>query len=176
MVVLGVLLAGCGPHKEAGTATPVSRITSTVVVPPPNVPVPPAPTAAITAKCPYIDQQIVADDNGQHVGSVKISAAVAGQPHPTCFFYRPDGNLQLTIRVYVGSADVATSMVNQAAPIATSSPATTPAGWNGGTEPLPHGAVYAVSKGGNAVIVTSNQLQTIKVKEIANSAIQGLQF
>jgi hypothetical protein len=176
MAVLGVLLAGCGPRSEAGKATPVSVMTSTVVTTPPAVPVPPAPTAASTASCPYIDQQIVADDNGQHVGSVKISAPVAGQPHPMCFFYRPDGNVQLTIRVYVGTPDVATALVNQAAPITTSIPATEPEGWNGGTQPIPHGAVYAVAKGGDAVIVTSNQLQTIKVKRVAVSAIQGLKF
>jgi UPF0176 protein len=176
LALLGVLLAGCAPNKEAGTATPVSVMTSTIVTAPPSVPVPPAPTPATTAECPYIDQQIVADDNGEHVGSVKISSSSDGQPHPTCFFYRPDGHIQLTIRVYVGTADVATSLVNQAAPIATSSPATSPAGWNGGTEPIKDGAIYAVSKGGDAVIVTSNQLQTIKVKRIAVSAIEGLKF
>jgi UPF0176 protein len=168
MALLGFLLAGCSQHTD-GTASPVSPIHSTVTTPAaPPAKVPPAlPAAKSVAACPFLDSQEVADDNGQHVGSVKISSSSDGQPHPVCYFYRPDGNLQMTVRVYVGTAAVATAMVNQAAPVDKSSPATQPSGWNGGSEALPKGAVYAISKGGTAIVVTSNQLQTIKCRLVA---------
>jgi UPF0176 protein len=176
MALLSFLLAGCSPQATGGTATPVSTITGHIVVTSPAAAaaVPPALPPARTAPCPYLDSTEVQDDNGEHVGSVKISSGADGQPHPTCFFYRPDGNLQMTIRVYVGSPAVATAMVNQAAPVATSSPATQPAGWSGGAESQPKGAVYAISKGGTAIVVTSNQLQTIKCRLVAVATVAGL--
>jgi UPF0176 protein len=178
LVLLG-LVGGCGPQKVvASTAVPVPVVTTghgaggtsgTGVV----VPAVPVPASQVSA-CPYLRTSDVADANGQHVGSVKVSAGGDGQPHPACFFYRPDGGLQLTVWVYVGSAAVATAIVNQAAPIATSDPATDPAGWNGGSLVLPKGAVYAVSKGGDAIVVTSNQLQTIKCRLVADLTVTGL--
>src|SRR5205823_11486752 len=96
------------------------------------------------------------------------------QQHPTCFFYRPDGGLQVTVRLYGGDPQVAKAIVNQAAPIASSNPATEPAGWNGGSEATGDGAVYAVAKQGNAVVVTTNQQQTIKARRIAEQAISAL--
>lgn len=170
--LLGVLLAGCGPAVNAAPPPPASTITSTIHVTPPNVRVPSQLPAAISAQCPYLSQSEVANDNGQHVGSVKISSSSDGQPHPVCYFYRPDGHLQMTVRVYVGSAAVATALVNQAAPVSSSSPATEPAGWNGGSQALPHGAVYAVAKGGTAIIAISNQLQTIKCRLVV-TAVAG---
>ena len=52
------------------------------------------------------------------------------------------------------SPQMAKAIVNQAAPIASSNPATEPAGWNGGSEATGGGAVYAGAKQGNAVVVT----------------------
>jgi hypothetical protein len=174
--LLGFLLAGCNPQAVAGTASPVSASTghSTAGGSAKPVTVPTALPPARTAPCPYMDSTEVEDDNGEHVGSVKISSSADGQPHPICFFYRPDGNLQMTIRVYVGSATVATALVNQAAPVASSSPATQPPGWNGGAESTPKGAVYAVAKGGTAIVVTSNQLQTIKCRLVAVATVTRL--
>lgn len=175
--LLGVLLVACGPAKTI-SGSPASTITSHVVVTSTSVAavdVPPAPQpAAGAASCPYIKTQDAADDNGQHIGSIKISAGTDGQPHPTCFFYRPDGHLQLTVRVYVGTSNVATAIVNQAAPVSTSNPETAPAGWTGGSMALSNGAVYAIAKGGTAIVVTSNQLQTIKCKLVAVQVVAGL--
>lgn len=173
LAVLGVLLAGCS-STTAGIASPVSTITHKVTVPPPAVSVPPKLPPAKTASCPYLDTQEAADDNGQHVGSVRISSSADGQPHPVCYFYRPDGHLQLTVRVYVGQPAVAQALVDQAAPVATSDPANQPPGWNGGSEALPDGSVYAIAKGGTAIIVLSNQLQTIKGRLVATAVAQGL--
>lgn len=176
LVLLAAVLAGCGPTTTV-TGTPVSTITGhvTVTSPATSANVPPAPQpAAAAASCPYLATQDAADDNGQHVGSIKVSAKADGQPHPTCFFYRPDGNLQLTVRVYVGDSTVATAIVNQAAPVATSNPENAPAGWTGGSMSLSNGAVYAIAKGGTAIVVTSNQLQTIKCKLVATQVVTNL--
>jgi UPF0176 protein len=170
VVLLGVSLVGCGPDSQA--SPPPSTVTSVITVSPSAATAPPAPTPATQAKCPYLDSQFVADANGQHVSTVKISSGT--DAHPSCFFYRPDGGLQLTVRVYSGDPATATAVVNQAAPVASSDPASQPTGWNGGSQALSKGAVYAVAKGGTAVVVLSNQEQTIKCRLIAVQAISGL--
>src|ERR1051326_1819917 len=85
LVLLGVVLVGCGPTTTV-TGTPVvSTITSHVPGSAPAAVVPPAPQPATTvASCPYISTQDAADDNGQHIGPIKVSSKAAGQPHPTC--------------------------------------------------------------------------------------------
>jgi len=122
--------------------------------------------------CPYLESTFVAEANGQRATKVRISA---DKPHPACFFYRADGNIQLTVRVFVGDAKQAKALVDEAAPIATSSPASSPAGWKGGslgTEKT--GSVYAVAKQGTAVVVTSNQAQSIKARRVAEQTITAL--
>ncbi|HEX4703036.1 MAG TPA: DUF2020 domain-containing protein [Pseudonocardiaceae bacterium] len=179
VALLGLVVGGCGPETVSGsTAVPVPTGTShgagaTSGAGAVGVPSPPVAGDRVAA-CPYLHTSDVADANGQHVGAVKVSSGADGQPHPACFFYRPDGSLQMTVWVYVGTASVATAIVNQAAPVATSDPATDPAGWNGGSLVLPKGAVYAVSKGGDAIVVTSNQLQTIKCRLVADLTVTGL--
>jgi hypothetical protein len=175
-------LAACGPSgSAAGPTTPPTTITTHLTASLP--PAPAAPAVAKTASCPYLTASFVQDANGQHVSSVRISDD-ASQPHPTCFFYRPDGHLQVTVRVYVGDPQVAESIVNQAAPVSTSDPATDPPGWQGGFQSgdyngmnNPTGnAVYAVHKGADAVVVSVNQAQSIKARRIADQAITGLGF
>jgi hypothetical protein len=181
MVALVGTITGCGPSASgaASTSTPDSTVTTHVSASLP--PAPAAPTAAKTADCPYLDTSFVADTNGQHVSSVKISAG-DGQPHPSCFFYRPDGKVQVSVRVYVGQPDLAQAVVNQAAPVATSDPASDPAGWQGGllsggyngmNDPTGT-ATYAVYKGGDAVVVWVNQAQSIKARRITEQAISTL--
>jgi len=125
---------------------------------------------ARTATCPYLDNAFVANANGQRVSTVEVSD---GDP-PTCFFYALSGKLQLTVRVYTGDPAVATALVDEAAPVNTSNPATDPPGWQGGYAALPDGAVYAVAKDGTAVIVTTDQQQTVKARTVARQAIAGL--
>ncbi|GAA4431466.1 hypothetical protein GCM10023148_36590 [Actinokineospora soli] len=131
---------------------------------------PPAPEPSAGGPCPYLESAVVADANGQRVGEVKTSD---GDP-PACFFYRSDGNLQLTVRVYTGEADVAKAVVDQAAPVAESNPAQSPAGWKGGSLAGDEGAVYAVAKDGAAVVVSTNQEQTIKARRITETVIENL--
>jgi hypothetical protein len=117
-----------------------------------------------------LDKATVESYNGQHVGSVKTGSS------QSCFFYRPDGGLQLSVWIYRGTPIIATAVVNQAAPIASSDPANSPTGWTGGTEPTDNGAVYAIAKGGTAVVVDTNQQQTIKAKRVAVQVVANLKL
>jgi UPF0176 protein len=166
--LLLVALAGC---TDAATDDPTVVVTTpTSTASSANAALPPEPQPAAAGPCPYLDEDYVADTNGQHVGGVKTST---DQP-PACFFYRPDGSVQLTVRVYTGDASVAKALVDDAAPVATSNPAELDGGWKGGAEATDDGAVYAVAKDTSAVIVSTNQEQTIKAKQIAQQAIETL--
>ncbi|GAA3435613.1 hypothetical protein GCM10018954_057040 [Kutzneria kofuensis] len=113
----------------------------------------------------------MADANGEKVTKVQISA---DKPHPACFFYSFGNDKQLTVQVYVGDAGSATALVNKAAPIETSDKAELPGGWAGGSEATAKGAVYAVSKGGTAVVAVTDQKQTIKAKQVVKQTIAAL--
>ncbi|WP_410667145.1 DUF2020 domain-containing protein [Amycolatopsis sp. cmx-4-68] len=166
-----VLLAGCGPAIVSGTATPSPPSASAGAAT--GAELPPDPQPSATEDCPYLDSEFVAEANGQHVSKVRVSA---DQPHPACFFYRPDGKVQLTVRVYVGDAKTATALVNKAAPVDTSNPASDPSGWKGGYQSADDGAVYAVAKGASAVIATTNQKQSVKARTVVKKAIAALKL
>ncbi|WP_410562787.1 DUF2020 domain-containing protein [Amycolatopsis sp. cmx-4-61] len=166
------LLAGCGATIVTGTATPSPPSASTAAGTASGG-LPPDPQPGATADCPYLDSEFVADSNGQHVSKVRVSA---DQPHPACFFYRPDGKVQLTVRVYVGDAKTATALVNKAAPLDSSNPASDPSGWKGGYLSADTGAVYAVAKGGTAVIATTNQKQSVKARTVVKKTISALKL
>ncbi|TCO64647.1 DUF2020 domain-containing protein [Actinocrispum wychmicini] len=159
------------------TSPPKQQVTIPTSTPPTATPQstdqgpPTTPEPVADGPCPYLDSTFVADANGQHVTKVRISA---DKPHPACFFYRPDGTVQLTVRVYVGDAKNAKALVDQAAPIATSNPASSPPGWKGGSLGQDKSSVYAVAKDVTAVIVTSNQAQSTKPRRVAEKAITAL--
>lgn len=163
------LLAACGPEQPPPAAT----VPSAPAGSPAAAQAPPAPEPTGKGPCPYLENSFIADANGQKVSKVQTSA---DEPHPACFFYSLSGKLQLTVRVYVGEPAVAKAIVDQAAPIDTSNPADEPAGWKGGYQPSGDGAVYAVSKEGNAVVVTTNQKQSIKARTVAKQAIEELKL
>jgi hypothetical protein len=169
VLVVGVVAAGCGGAGAgpATTTTVAAPRTTTPAVPPPD------PVPATDGPCPYLDTQFVADTNGQHVSKVRLSA---DQPHPACFFYRGNDVEQLRVQIVVADPFVAKAAVDKAAPVATSDPATLPGGWDGGKQPTDTGAVFAVAKAGTAVIVITNQRQTIKASRIAEQAITALGF
>ncbi|PRY45902.1 DUF2020 domain-containing protein [Umezawaea tangerina] len=141
----------------------------TTTTTPSEIPGVPQPTT--DGECPYLSSPDVAQANGQLVRKVRLSA---DKPNPACFFYANATDVQLSVWVYTGDPKTAKAIVDRAAPIAQSSPATSPEGWNGGSLVSPDGAVYAVAKGANAVIVTSNQEQTIKARRITESVVQKL--
>ena len=148
-----------------GGSTPTQPATPTVAQPPPS------PVPAADGKCPYLENAFVAEANGQRVSKTKISK---DKPHPACFFYRADGKIQLTVQVFVGEPGQAKALVDQAAPVATSDPAKLTAGWTGGSQSTKTGAVFAVAKDGTAVVISTNQAQTIKAKRVAEQAITAL--
>jgi len=177
MTAAALTLAGCtipepdSGGENTGTGEGGEPTTRTVTRTKPAPELPPEPKPATTGDCPYLPTAEAESANGQGVGQVRLSA---DKPHPTCFFYRPDGEVQLTVQIYVGEADVATGLVDRAAPIDTSNPTEQPAGWSGGYEADDEGAVYAVSKQGNAVIVTTNQQQSVKARTVATDVIATL--
>lgn len=169
--LLGVL-AACGTEVVQTTpvpATPTTQVTTTTSAAPT---VPPAPQPAADGTCPYLATTFVAEANGQRVPKVKLST---DQPHPACFFYANATEIQLTVRVYVGDERIAKKIVNEAAPDG-SQPASSPAGWTGGYVSNDNGVVYAVAKSDAAVVVTSNQKQSIKARRIAETAITNLKL
>lgn len=165
--LLLVALAACAEEPDDPTVVttiPPSTESQTEVA----LPADPQPTGA--GPCPYLDEAYVEETNGQRVSKVQVSA---DQP-PTCFFYRSDGSVQLTVRVYTGDAAVAKALVDAAVPVTTSNPAELSGGWQGGAEATESGAVYAVAKEATAVVVSTNQEQTIKAKQIAQESITAL--
>ncbi len=169
--LLGVL-AACGTDVAQNVPVPTTqtqRVTTTTSAAPT---VPPAPKPATDGTCPYLATSFVAQANGQLVPKVKLST---DEPHPACFFYANATEVQLTVRVYVGDERVAKLIVNEAAPEG-SEPANAPTGWTGGYVSGDTGVVYAVSKADAAVVVSTNQKQSIKARRIAEEAVKGLKL
>ncbi|GAB1512005.1 DUF2020 domain-containing protein [Actinophytocola sp. KF-1] len=168
-VLLAALTACTAKPVDNATDDVATETLSTTTSEAP-VQLPPDPEPTADGPCPYLEEAYVEETNGQRVSKVQTSA----DDPPACFFYRPDGNVQLTVRVYNGEETVARGLVDAAAPVATSNPAELSGGWEGGSEAKDTGAVYAVAKGGTAVVVTTNQEQTIKAKQIAQESIGAL--
>ncbi|ALG05538.1 DUF2020 domain-containing protein [Kibdelosporangium phytohabitans] len=170
-LLLACCLAACSTSPDAKPAPPEAQRTQTppTTTQPEGPPPPPEPVA--DGPCPYLESAFVAQANGQRATKVRISA---DKPHPTCFFYRADGTVQLTARIYVGTAKNAKALVDEAAPINTSNPASSPTGWKGGSIGAEKGSTYAVAKEGAAVIVTTNQAQSIKARQVTEKVITAL--
>jgi hypothetical protein len=110
--------------------------------------------------------------NGQRIGKVRISA---DRPYPACFFYRlGDGAEDVRTWIVVATPAVAGATVDAAAPVATSDRADLPGGWSGGSQPTSDGAVYAVTRQDTAVVVTTDQRQTVGARQIAAKVIAVL--
>jgi hypothetical protein len=171
-ILLGALLiAGCTAKTEGQPTAPGSTVNTTQpTTSTPPVP-PPIPEPATDKPCPYLTNAFIADANGQRVGKVRTSADA---PHPACFFYRTDGRIQLTARIFIGDPGQAKALVDQVAPVATANPADLPGGWTGGAQSTDTGAVFAVAKAGTAVVISTNQEQTIKAKRVAEKVIEQL--
>lgn len=165
-----VVLAACNSEPQVDDPTIVTPEDTPSGAAAPAAEAPPAPEPSAGGPCPYLDQAFVEDTNGQRIGEVKTSA---DEP-PACFFYRSDGGLQMSVRVYRGEPGVAKAIVDQAAPVDTSNPAELTGGWSGGAQPTDEGAVFAVAKDAEAVVVTTNQEQTIKAKVVAQETISAL--
>jgi UPF0176 protein len=166
-VLLAALTACTEEPADDPTVATDTTVTTTTAAP---VELPPDPEPTADGPCPYLEESYVEETNGQRVSKVETSA----DDPPACFFYRPDGNVQLSVRIYQGEEPVARGLVDAAAPVDTSNPAELSGGWEGGSEATDTGAVYAVAKESTAVVVTTNQEQTIKAKQIAQETITAL--
>ncbi|WP_040924794.1 DUF2020 domain-containing protein [Saccharomonospora iraqiensis] len=175
LAVLGsvtvAVLTACSPGPAAPGPAAERTTPEAPASPRESVTPPPEPDPVAEGPCPYLSADAVAEANGQRVGTVRVSD---GDP-PSCFFHRPDGEEQLRVRVFVGRPEVAVALVDAAAPVATSNPATRPSGWEGGYETDASGAVYAISKGETAVIVTTNQRQSVKARTVATDVVGALE-
>ena len=169
-----MVLAGCsgGPSGSAGpsgsSGVTVSSAPSSAAVAPVSAGV----NAVQDGPCPYLDAQVVADLNGQKV----LRTAVDPSFDPVaCQFWSYGDAPQLTVLVrHMGSVDDARAVVDHYAPIGSTSPASSPAGWDGGRGPVDGGAVYAVSKDDTAVVITTNQAQSVKAELVAEEVIRNL--
>lgn len=172
LLLIGVL-AGCGAEQPAATSTTASKssVQSATATAPTELPEVPQPIT--DGQCPYLSNGVVQEANGQLVRKVRLSE---NQPNPACFFYANATDVQLGVWVYEGDTKIAKAIVDRAAPIAQSSPASSPEGWTGGSLTSDTGAVYAVAKGTTAIVVTSNQQQTIKARRITETVVTNLKL
>jgi UPF0176 protein len=175
--LLAVLIAACSPPPA--TPTPVKPSHSAPATAgragnPVTVAPPPAPRPAADGPCRYLPAAAVQIANGQRVAAVWISETGPGQPYPACFFLAGNGTVQLRTWIIVATPEVARATVDAAAPVATSDLAELPGGWSGGSQPTAEGAVFAVSRRGTAVMITTNQHQTISARQVAEQVIAAL--
>jgi UPF0176 protein len=134
----------------------------------------PAPQPMAEGPCPYLAAAAVQAANGERVVAVRISDTGPDRPEPACFFYAANGTVQLRTWIIATTPQVARATVDAAAPVASSDLAELPGGWSGGSQPTADGAVFAVSRQGSAVVVTTNQRQTIGARRIAEQVIAAL--
>ncbi|MEO6880798.1 MAG: DUF2020 domain-containing protein [Mycobacteriaceae bacterium] len=159
------------PSRAASSTTAPRPVPSTTTA----AALPPVPVAAAAGTCPYLSGDDVAQINGEKNLGVKIAPAAAAVDPPACFFYTYRDQQQMSTWVLRASSPAqATAVVNRAAPVKTTDPADQPAGWSGGSKGGPGGAVYAVAKGPVAVVVTSNQGQSVKARRAAEEVIGTL--
>ncbi|MCT1450501.1 DUF2020 domain-containing protein [Corynebacterium sp. p3-SID1194] len=127
--------------------------------------------------CPYLETQFVAETNGQ-----KVTASGTDERFdtPACVFwsYPDEPQLQVIVR-HTGSAEEARAVVDHFAPVDLTDLAEDPAGWSGGRAgggviPGAVGGVYAVAKDAVAIVVLTNQKESVKAQLIAEQAIANL--
>ncbi|MDQ2882398.1 MAG: DUF2020 domain-containing protein [Actinomycetota bacterium] len=135
---------------------------------------PPTPQPVADGPCRYLPAAAVQSANGERVVAVRISGTGPEQPQPACFFLAGNGTVQLRTWIVTATPQVARATVDAVAPVASSDPAELPGGWSGGSQPTADGAVFAVARQGTAVVITTNQRQTIGARQIAKQVIAAL--
>lgn len=163
------------------TTVEPSQASSAAVRPPAFAPttaghpvVPPAPQPVADGPCRYLPATSVQTANGERVTAVRVSGTGTHQPYPACFFLSGNGTVQLRTWIVVATPEAARATVDAATPVATSDLAELPGGWSGGSQPTGDGSVFAVARQGTAVVITTNQRQTIGARQIAQQVIATL--
>lgn len=128
-------------------------------------------------ECPYLDTDWVSDTNGQRTLGVGVDPRF---DTPACVFwsYPDEPHLTVLVRTMPDTA-AAINVVDWAAPVDSTEPAEEPAGWSGGRAgggmvPDREGALYAVQKENMAVVVFTNQDQSLKAELVATEVIASL--
>lgn len=128
-------------------------------------------------ECPYLDTEWVSDTNGQRTLGVGIDERF---DTPACVFWSYPEEPHLTVIVRdMPDEDAAIAVVDWAAPIDATEPAEDPEGWSGGRAgaglvPDRTGSLYAVQKEDKAVVVFTNQDQSLKAELVATEVITRL--
>ncbi|MCZ9307604.1 DUF2020 domain-containing protein [Corynebacterium sp. c8Ua_181] len=159
-------IAGCDSSEPtpAPSTTPESSEAPKVNV---------AQTAEVNdwSDCPYIGPGWLEETNGQRLTKQGIDTRF---PTPACVFWSYQDDPQATVIVRdMPTVEDARAAVDWAAPIDATEPASFN-GWEGGRGVVNDHAVYAVQKDTHAVLVWSNQQQTVKSEQIAQEAIANL--
>ncbi|RMD18441.1 MULTISPECIES: DUF2020 domain-containing protein [Corynebacterium] len=178
LVATGLALAACGSGSEGGAGTAGEEPTE-AAAPDSGLPVEALPATDRNGwvDCPYLDTEWVAQTNGQRVTGVGIDERF---DTPACQFWSYPEEPQLTVVVrHMDSPEAAMQVVDWATPIAYTSPADQPVGWNGGRHgggevPDRIGAAYSVAKGSHAVTVFTNQDESVKAQHVAEQVIATL--
>ncbi|MGH3765852.1 MAG: DUF2020 domain-containing protein [Pseudonocardiaceae bacterium] len=165
---------GCShPVPQMNSESPAATPPPTATTGEPPL-VPPAPQPVADGPCRYLSATSVQTANGERVAAVRISGTAADHPYPACFFLTGNGAVQLRTWIVVATPRAARATVDAAAPVNTSDLAELPGGWSGGSQPTAGGAVFAVARQGTAVVITTNQRQTISARQIAAQVITTL--
>jgi UPF0176 protein len=174
--LLTVAIVACShpvssPHAaDSSPAGPAGDGPATVA------PAPVMPQPVADGPCRYLSAASVQAANGQRVTAVRVSETGPDRPYPACFFFTGDGAVQLRTWIVVTTPAAAHAVIDAVAPVATSDLAELPGGWSGGSQPTPDGAVFAVARQGTAVVITTNQHQTISARQIADQVITALKL
>ena len=170
LAAAALLLAGC--TADPGTAPDTAPEPAPAPAPDRGLSPDAAPESAPAEACPYLDAQWVAEANGQRVTRVGVDDRF---DTPACEFWSYGEQPQLTVLVrHMPTPEEAMAVVDWAAPVATTNPASQPAGWNGGRGGGAEGAVYSVAKGPVAVSVWSDQHESVKAQVVAEQVIATL--
>ncbi len=177
---IGLAAAGCSgeptdtAQDSAAPSAPSAEVTSAADAPAGDgLPVDATPDLATVTdeECPYLDSQWVADTNGQRMTRVAVDHRFST---PACVFWSYPEEPQASVMVReMPSVEEAREVVDHAAPVDATEIAEFE-DWTGGRGVLGEEAVFAVQKDTHAVVVRSNQLQTLKPQLIAQEAITRL--
>lgn len=177
---IGLAATGCSgdpidaAQDSAAPSTPAAAGTSAADTPAGDgLPVDVTPDLATVTdeECPYLDSQWVADANGQRMTRVAVDHRFST---PACVFWSYPEEPQASVMVReMPSVEEAREVVDHAAPVDATEIAEFE-DWTGGRGVLGEEAVFAVQKDTHAVVVRSNQLQTLKPQLIAQEAISRL--
>lgn len=179
-------LTACSSLNDEAPAAPESS-TSEEAAPAPSAPqedvlppdttVQPAGDRTSWDSCPYLDDEWVAQTNGQKITGVALDPRF---DPPACVYWSYPEQPQLTVLVrHMPSPEQATAVVDHFAPVDITNPAELPGDWMGGRAgqgvvPGLEGALFAVSKDSTAFVVTTNQEQSVKAETVAQEVINNL--